>query len=296
MDHLTALKVFRQVVELGSFAEASRQLGFSPAAVSKNVSELEAHLDVRLLNRTTRRMSKTEAGEIYYRQISRILDELKEAETSLGPMQHLPSGQLRVTAPMTLALLRLSSQLPRFLADNPKLSVDLNLESRRVNIVEEGYDLAIRASDGLVDSSLIAKKLMTMQQVVCGSPAYFEQHGVPGKPGDLANHNCIKFTLSGHVDDWDFVKGDETARVQVDGRYRVTSSLAVRDGLLEDFGLSLLPRIYVEEYLEQGRLRTVLDDWKAVESSVYAVYPSRQHLAPKVRAFIDFVVEVLKDR
>jgi DNA-binding transcriptional LysR family regulator len=296
MDHLTALKVFRQVVELGSFAEASRQLGFSPAAISKNVSELEAHLDVRLLNRTTRRMSKTEAGEIYYRQVSRILDELKEAETSLGPMQHMPSGQLRVTAPMTLALLKLSSQLPGFLSANPKLSVDLNLESRRVNIVEEGYDLAIRASDGLVDSSLIAKKLMTMQQVVCGSPAYFKQHGVPGKPDDLINHNCIKFTLSGHVDDWDFAKGDETARVQVDGRYRVTSSLAVQDALLEDFGVSLLPRIYVEEYLEQGRLRTVLDDWKAVESSVYAVYPSRQYLAPKVRAFIDFVVEVLKDK
>ena len=292
---MTALRVFRQAVELGSFAEASRQLRLSPAAISKNINELETRLAVRLINRTTRRMSLTEAGSIYYRRVARILDDLDDADRSLGPLQHQPSGLLRVSAPMTLTLTRLSTALPAFLSRHPHLSLDLQLEDRRVDIVKEGYDLAIRGSDNLEDSSLIARKLMTLRHVVCAAPGYFERHGVPKNPEEIAKHSCVQFTLSGHVDDWLFRKGDRTVRVPINGRYRVTSSLAVRDALRTGFGLTLIPWLYVKDDVAAGKLQTALDDWSSVETSVYAVYPSRRHVVPKLRAFLDFLVAELGD-
>ncbi|MCT7377812.1 LysR family transcriptional regulator [Chelativorans salis] len=293
MDRLTALKVFRHVVELGSFAEAARQLRLSPAAISKNVGELEANLAVRLLNRTTRRMSLTEAGSLYYDQVARILDELEEADSSLGPLQESPSGLLRVSAPVTLTLVCLSKALPGFLDRYLNLTLDLRLDDRRVNIVEEGFDIAIRASSSLEDSSLIARRLTTIPHVVCGAPSYLERSGTPARPEDLTHHSCIQFTLSGHANEWTFEKAGRQIRVPITGRYKVTSSLAVRDALRAGFGLSLIPWSYVREDVEQGRLRTVLDEWSAVALSVYAVYPSRRHVVPKVRAFLDFLVEEL---
>ena len=295
MDRLTALNVFRHAVELGSFAAASRHLGLSPAAISKNVSELEAHLAVRLLNRTTRRMSLTEAGELYYDRVVQVLDDLEDADGALGPMQQVPKGLLRVSAPMTLTLARLSSAMPTFLSRYPEISLDLRMDDRRVNIVEDGFDIAIRASDRLEDSSLVARKLMSMPHVVCAAPSYLDRHGAPLSPGDLEDHTCIQFTLSGHADEWTFSKADASASVPIDGRYKATSSLAVRDALVAGFGLSLIPRLYVAENIAQGRLRTVLDDWSPVETSVYAVYPSRRHVVAKVRAFLDFLVEELGD-
>lgn len=291
MDQLTALRVFRQVVERGSFADAARHMRLSPAAVSKNIGELEAYLNVRLLNRTTRRMSLTEAGTRYFEQVARILDDLAEADHSLGPLQQMPHGLLRVSAPMTFTLTRLSRAIVDFLARYPDLTLDLQLEDRRIDIVKEGFDLAIRGSDRLEDSSLIARRLMSLRHVVCGSPAYFGRAGHPRTPEDLRSHNCLQFTLSGHANEWDFTHDGRTVRVPVRGRYKVTTSLAVRDALLAGFGLSLIPRLYVEDDIARGRLTTVLDDWVPVETSIYAVYPSRQYVLPKVRAFIDFLIE-----
>ncbi|MBB2971767.1 LysR family transcriptional regulator [Mesorhizobium sp. RMAD-H1] len=291
MDQLTALRVFRQVVERGSFADAARHMRLSPAAVSKNIGELEAYLNVRLLNRTTRRMSLTEAGTRYFEQVARILDDLAEADHSLGPLQQMPHGLLRVSAPMTFTLTRLSRAIVDFLARYPDLTLDLQLEDRRIDIVKEGFDLAIRGSDRLEDSSLIARRLMSLRHVVCGSPAYFGRAGHPRTPEDLRSHNCLQFTLSGHANEWDFTRDGRTVRVPVRGRYKVTTSLAVRDALLAGFGLSLIPRLYVEDDIARGRLTTVLDDWVPVETSIYAVYPSRQYVLPKVRAFIDFLIE-----
>jgi DNA-binding transcriptional LysR family regulator len=294
MDRLTALNVFRHVVELGSFAAASRQLRLSPAAISTNIGQLETQLGVRLLNRTTRRVSLTEAGSLYYDQITRVLDDLNTADNSLGPLQQVPKGVLRISAPTTLTLMTpLSRVMPKFLDRYPDLSVDLRMDDRRVNIVEEGFDLAIRAVDNLEDSSLVARRLMTTPHVVCGAPSYFNRFGTPQEPADLRSHNCVQFPLSGHAAEWVFRRGDSSVRVPVTGRYSVTSSLAVRDALCEGFGLSLIPWIYVKRELADGRLRTVLNDWSAVELSVYAVYPSRRHVIPKLRAFVDFLVEEL---
>ncbi|WP_454675399.1 LysR family transcriptional regulator [Achromobacter pestifer] len=293
MDHLTALKVFRQVVEQGGFAPAARQLSLSPAAVSKNIAELERHVAARLLNRTTRRMSLTEAGTRYYEQVARILDDLQEAEQSLGPMQSEPSGILRVSAPMSLSLLRICPAIPAFLERYPRVSLDLNLEDRRVDIVKEGFDLAIRGTDRLEDSSLVARQLMMLDHVLCGAPAYFRRAGVPTSPEAVRGMECVQFTLSGHADEWVFTQAGQTQRVPVKGRYKVSSSLAVRDALRAGFGVSLVPRVYVQDDLASGALQAVLPDWVPVETYVYAVYPSRRHMVAKVRAFVDFLLEEL---
>ncbi|MCG7521846.1 LysR family transcriptional regulator [Ruegeria sp. Ofav3-42] len=291
---MTALTVFRTVVEHGSFAAASRKLGLSPAAISKNVSELEAHLSTQLINRTTRRMNLTEAGAVYFERVVRILDDLKDADGSIQANQNNPSGLLRVSAPMTLTLVGLSEVIPRFLDRYPDLSLDLNLDDRRVNLIEEGFDIALRGSDNLEDSNLIARKLLTMEHVLCASPLYFERHGFPQQPGDLEQHNCIQFTLSGHAKKWSFSIGNRTVAVPVRGRYQVSSSLAVRDALRAGFGLSLIPRMYVADDLASGRLCTALDDWTPNETSLYAVYPSRRYVDSKVRVFLDFLVEELR--
>lgn len=291
MDRYTALQVFRQVAELKSFAAAGRRLALSPAAVSKNIAELEAHVGARLIHRTTRRMSLTEEGQTYLEHVVRGLDALAEAEQALCPVKTTPSGTLRVSAPMTVTLTMLSGRIPEFLARYPLLGLDLHLDDRRVDLVREGFDLAIRGSDKLEDSSMVARKLTVMPHVLCAAPSYFEAHGRPATPADLKHHNCIRFSLSGHADQWEFSQGGHTERVDITARYSVASSLAVRDALRQGFGISLIPLPYVESDLKEGRLHTALNDWTTVETTLYAVYPSRQHLAPKIRAFLDFLVE-----
>ncbi len=295
MDRLTALNVFRNVVDAGSFAAASRRLGLSPAAVSKNIGELETFLAVRLLNRTTRRMSLTEAGSLYYDRIVRVLNDLNDADGALGAMQQAPKGTLRVSAPMTVTLTCLSARIPAFLDRYAELVLDLRLDDRRVDIVQEGFDMAIRGSDNLEDSSLIARKLMTMTHVLCGAPSYLERFGQPASPEAVADHTCIQFPFSDHADVWTFRNATRSVSVPIDGQYKVTSSLAVRDALRAGFGLSLIPWIYVRHDLEAGRLHTVLDAWSVDETTLYAVYPSKSYLVPKVRLFLDFVAEQFAD-
>lgn len=290
MDHLTALKVFRTTAAAGSFAGAARQLGLSAAAVSKNIAELEAHLKVRLINRTTRSMSLTEAGAAYVERLARILDDLDEADAALAPVGASPGGVLRVSAPLTFALTCISPHIPAFMARHPNLRLELNLQDTRIDLIGEGYDLAIRGSDRLEDSSLVARELMTMTHVLCGAPGYFAAHGRPAAPEDLKVHECVQFTLSGHANKWTFRRAGRSVAVPIDGRYKVSSSIAVRDALLAGFGLSLVPRIYVEQELAAGRLQAALEDWEADRTPVYAVYPSR-HLAAKTRAFVDFLLE-----
>ncbi len=288
---MTALNVFRTVVERGSFAAASRHLGLSPAAVSKNVSELETHLSARLINRTTRRMSLTEAGSLYFERVVQILDDLRDADGILQAGQETPGGLLRVSAPVTATLVGLSGAIPKFLERYPDVSLDLHLDDRRGNLVEEGFDIALRGSDSLEDSGLIARKLMVMEHVLCAAPSYFDAHGQPEQPEDLSAHNCIQFSLSDHAAKWSFQNGSRSVSVPVNGRYKVSSSLAVRDALRAGFGLSLIPRMYVADDLASGRLCTTLGHWTPNETSLYAVYPSRRHVVSKVRVFLDFLVQ-----
>jgi len=294
MSRYTALQIFRHVAELNSFAQAGRRLGLSPAAISKNIAELEARLGTRLISRSTRRMALTEEGTLYLRHVVQALDALSEGERALCAIRGGPAGTLRVSAPMTVTLTRLSTALPRFLARYPDLKLDLNLDDRRVDIVREGFDMAIRASDNLEDSSLVARKLAVMPHIVCAAPSYFDAHGTPTTPSDLKTHNCVRFSLSGHADTWRFSQGGRIEHIAITPRYSVTSSLAVRDALREGFGISLIPRPYVEDDLAAGRLLPALEDWQTVDTTLYAVYPSRQHLAPKIQVFLDFLADAFR--
>ncbi|MFY1054169.1 LysR family transcriptional regulator [Ectopseudomonas khazarica] len=293
MDRLTALAVFRQVVERGSFAAAARYLKLSAAAVSKNIGELEAHLAVRLLNRTTRSMSLTEAGQRYYEQVARILDDLQQADSSLGELQATPSGTLRVSAPMSFSLVCLADAIPRFLARYPELTLDLQLDDRRVDMIAEGFDLAVRGSDRLEDSSLVARPLLTLRHVLCAAPQYLRRHGTPQVPEDLQALECVQFSLSGHAREWVFQRGEQVRRLEVCGRYSVNSSLALCAALRAGHGISLVPEIYVRDDLAQGRLQPLLEDWQMMQTQLYAIYPSRRQLQAKVRVFIDFLLEEL---
>ncbi len=294
MDQLNALRLFRKTAELGSFAETARLSGLTAAAVGKNIGELEAHLKVRLFNRTTRRMSLTEAGRLYYEQIASLLEQLEEADRSLTPHHNKPSGLLRVTAPLTMTIVSLSQFIPEFLEQYPEITLELNLDDRQVDMVREGYDVAIRGSDALKNSSLISRKISALHHVICASPDYFAKHGTPQKPADLRHHNCIRYNLSDHVNEWEFRKAERTERVAVSGRYIVSSSFAVRDALCAGHGLSLIPVSYVQNEIAAGRLTTALDDWEQIETGIYIFYPSRRHLAGKVRAFLDFLSDKLQ--
>lgn len=343
MDRYLALQVFQQVAALESFAAAGRRLGLSAPAVSKNIAALEAHLGVRLINRSTRRMALTDEGRIYLAHVSRGLEALADGELALDPLRQQPRGTLRVAAPLSVTLSRLSARVPDFLARHPSLRLELDLDDRRVDLIREGFDLALRGSDRLEDSSLVARKLVDLPHVLCASPAYLQRHGTPTTPAELAAHSLIRFSLSGHADTWVFRPGGSAAdpsshgagvadgrmgpsgatslqaevgmartpavqgrqpaaphavtaasevRVPVDARYSVSSSLAVRDALRAGLGVSLIPRLYVEDDLRTGQLQALLPEWESVGTTLYVIYPSRQYLSLKVRAFVEFLREV----
>lgn len=291
MDRFTALQVFRAVAELGSFAGAARRLGLSPAAVSKNIAELERQVGTRLINRTTRRMSLTEAGRIYREHVVRGLDALADADQAVDAANADPAGTLRVSAPLTVGLTRMTGAVPAFLARYPGIRLDLHLDDRRVDLIRDGFDLAIRGSDTLEDSSMVARKLGVMQHVLCAAPSYFAAHGKPAAPAELRAHQCVRFSLSGHANTWEFRKGQQTEQVAIDARYSVSSSLAVRDALRAGFGISLIPYPYVADDLKAGVLEPALEDWESVATTLYAIYPSRQLLAPKIRVFVEFFMQ-----
>lgn len=294
MDKLTALRVFHAAAEAGSFAAAGRRLGVSAAAVSKNIAELEDHLKARLFNRTTRQVSLTEAGAAYLARVGPLLADLDRADESVAQLTRGPTGVLRVAAPASFSIVCLSRVSARFLAAYPEMSLHLDLDDRKVDIVAGGHDLAIRGSRRLDDSSLTARKLVDLPHVLCAAPGYLAQHGTPSTPHDLESHACLSYALSEPPGEWQFTRGADTARVPVRARFAATSSLALREAALEGMGLALLPLIYVSEALASGRLVRVLPDWHSPTASMYAIYPSRTHLAPKLSAYVNFLVDELR--
>ncbi|GAB4344862.1 MAG: LysR family transcriptional regulator [Gammaproteobacteria bacterium] len=295
MDSLTDIAVFVQVVESGSFTAAAEKLGLSKSVVSKYVTRLEERLGARLLHRTTRRLSLTEVGRVFHARSQLGLRELEEAEAEVSRLQGAPRGELRINSPMSFGILHLAPALPEFLSLYPELTVDMNLDDRRIDLVEEGFDLAIRIGE-LPDSSLVARRLAPCRHVVCGSPRYFERCGLPRTPEDLRDHNAITFKYQDSPHEWHFVTPTGgVARVRVSGTIRMNNSLGLREALLRDVGLTLTPSFVVGADIAAGRLRAVLTDYQALELSIYALYPERRHLSPKVRAFIDFLSQRLTD-
>ncbi len=291
MQSLTDIAIFVKVVELSSFTAAAEALEMSPPVVSKAVTRLEEKLGARLLNRTTRRLSLTEAGSELYRRTVRALGEIENAELEVARFQTEPRGTLRVSAPMSFSILQLGAKLQGFLERYPGVSIELNLDDRRVDLVEEGFDVAIRIGT-LRDSSLVARKIVPCRQVMCASPDYLKKHGTPEQPEDLLEHNCILYSFLTNAREWRLVdEQGETHVVPLKGSLQTNNGLVNRAACLSGAGIVLLPTFYVGEQLRSGELVPVLCKFRPIDLAVYAVYPERRNLTPKVRAFVDFLAE-----
>lgn len=295
MSSLTDIAVFVHVVDAGSFTAAAEKLGLSKSVVSKYVTRLEDRLGARLLNRTTRRLSLTEVGRAFYERSREGLREIEEAEAEVSRLQGAPRGVLRLNSPMSFGILHIAPALPEFLARYPDLSVDMNLDDRCVDLVEEGFDLAIRIGE-LPDSSLVARRLGPCRHVVCAAPGYFKRHGLPRTPEELRDHNAITYQYQNSPREWHFAAPHGgVVRVPVSGTIQMNNSLGLREALLHDVGVTLTPTFVVGVDIKAGRLQAVLTEYKALELSIYAVYPQRRHLSPKVRAFVDFMGNRITD-
>jgi DNA-binding transcriptional LysR family regulator len=283
------MAVFTKVVESASFAAAARHFGMSPAMVSKHVQSLEERLGVRLLNRTTRRVSATEVGQSYYEHCQRILAEMEQADRAAGDLQTAPRGLLRVTAPVSFALRHLGPAIAEYLAAYPDVSIELSLDDPYVDLVEERFDLAIRVGR-LADSSLMSRKLCSVTMMLCAAPAYLQAKGAPQAPSDLTKHNCLVYTYTTPQSAWRFVdqKGNEHV-VRISGRFLANNGDALRALALKGVGVILAPDFIVDEDVAAGRLIQLLPDYTTQETPVHAVYPHGRLLSAKTRTFIDFI-------
>lgn len=283
--------MFVRVVDAGSFTRAAEQLRLSRPVVSKYVSRLEDRLGVRLLNRTTRRLSLTEAGRIFHQRSQRGLQDIEQAEAEVSSLQENPRGVLRLNTPMSFGILHIAPMLPEFQARYPDVSIDMNLDDRQVDVIEEGFDVSLRIAE-LPDSSLVARRLAPCRHAVVAAPAYLERHGTPRTPEDLRDHNIITFSYQASMDDWHFVAPDKRpVSVAVSGALQVNNSLALREALLAGAGIMRTPTFVVGRDIQAGRLVPLLGKYQALEISIFLVYPQRRHLSPKVRAFVDFMAE-----
>jgi len=292
IDSLPALAVFARVVELQSFTAAARALGLSKSAVSKQVARLENRLGARLLNRTTRRLSLTEVGEVFYERCARIIEEAEAAEAEAGSLATAPRGRLRVNAPMTFGTMHLSPAIPDFLADYPELAIDLTLEDQLVDLVEAGYDIAIRISS-LTDSSLVARRLAPSRHVICAAPSYLARHGRPRWPDELRAHNCLAYAYRRAGTDWLVDGGDGSApvRVPVRGSLRANNGDVLLAAALAGTGVVLMPTFIAGPQLRSGALVPLFEEALPPGHAIHAVYPHRRHVLPKVRAFVDFLAD-----
>jgi DNA-binding transcriptional LysR family regulator len=292
MDKLTGMAVFARVIDAGSFTAAAAQLGMSKSAVSKAISALEDRLGARLLNRTTRRLALTEVGRAFYERCARIVAEAEEAELAVTHLQLTPRGTLRVNAPMSFGALHLGPALAVFLARYPELKVDLELSDRFVDLLEEGYDVAVRIAAALPDSSLIARRITVDDAVICASPAYWQRHSRPRVPADLERHACVTYAYNPNPREWPFVAADgRPINVRVDGPLHTNNGEATLHVALAGLAVVRLPRFICGPELAPGRLEAVLADATPPPNGIYAIYPHNRHLSAKVRAFVDFLIE-----
>lgn len=291
MDRLDALKAFVKVAETQSFSEAAARLGASKSALSRQVSALEAELGARLFHRTTRSLTLTEAGRGYLERVSQILADLAQADESVTALQAAPRGRLRVNAPLSFGFLHLAPLLPEFLARCPELEVDVAMNDRFVDLVEEGFDVAVRIG-ALADSSLIVRRLAPIRRVICASPAYLAAHGTPATPTDLQDHQCLLNTNLAPGREWRFATPEgRPIAVHVGGRLSMNNGDALRVAALRGLGLVDLPTFIVGRDLQSGALVSLLDAYVPQTMALHAVYPHARHLSPKVRVFIDFLAE-----
>ena len=290
MDTLTSMKVFATVVDAGSFAAASNRLELSRAMVSKHVAHLEHRLGTRLLNRTTRRLSLTESGASYFDHCQSILQDIEEAELAATEFTSVPRGTLRLTLPLVFGAAHVAPMIADYLSLHREAKLDFTLDDRKVDIVNEGYDLGIRIGN-LIDNALIVRKLASAPVVVCGSPDYFRRNGIPQHPSDLTRHACLGYSYNEATGEWPFSGPEGEMRIAVSGNIRANNGDFLRVAALSGAGIVMQPRFVVGSDLQSGRLQAVLGEYTSREVGIYVVYPSRRYLPAKARAFIDFLAE-----
>jgi len=290
MDKLSSIKVFQQVARLGNFTIAAETLGISKAMASKHVSQLENQLGVRLLNRTTRHLSLTEAGTTYRERIGGILDEMEEIELAVGKLSSEPRGTLRVMAPPSFGSFHLTRAIADYRKQYRNVSFDLIFTERPPDIVEEGLDMAIYIG-ALVDSSLIARQLTQSRLMICGSPDYLQEHGIPETPSALSRHNCLILSTRAQMGEWAITENGDVSSVRVTGDIRSHTGDALRIAAIKGCGLIQLPTYLIGADIKTGKLKPVLEQFEPPARPIYAIYLHRRHLSAKIRTFVDFLYE-----
>jgi DNA-binding transcriptional LysR family regulator len=294
MDRLRAFEVFTTVVAKGGFARAAEALNTSPANVTRYVAELETYLGTQLLNRTSRRVALTEAGAALDERLRTVLEDVAEAEAIASAESLTPRGRLRINAPQTFGVLHLAPLWPRFMARYPEIELDVSLSDRVVDLVDEGFDLAVRISRG-GSQAHTARKLAVSRNLVCAAPAYIAAHGAPDTPADLVRHACVVYTLAPSRDEWLFVGADgEPYSAPIKSKFTANNGDTVRAMALSGQAIAWLPTFLVGDDLRAGRLIRLLPDHTPPTIDILAIYPNRRHLSAKVRVMVDFLADAFR--
>jgi DNA-binding transcriptional LysR family regulator len=293
MDKFLEMKAFAAVVDAGSFVKAADALRLSKTAVSRHVGELESRLGVRLLHRTTRKLSTTREGELFYARCKELLAIVDEAEGEITTHAAHASGLLKVNVPVTFGLMYLAPLWASFMARHPQIALEVTLSDRIVDLIEEGYDIAVRIAR-LPSSSLVSRKLTSTRMVLCASPRYLAEHGAPAHPAEIAGHVVLAYTLLSMGDNWEFDGPQGPVTVRTAPRMRTNSGETCCAAALQHQGIVLQPSFLVDAHLRSGALVEVLPQYRSAELGVYAVYPTRRHVAPKVRVLIAFLTEAFR--
>lgn len=289
------MAIFARVVEARSFSEAARRIGISKAAVSKAVAQLEHSMGARLLNRTTRSMSPTEAGTTFYEHCARIVEEYDQARLAMGRLHSEPRGLLRVSASVAFGTLHIAPALPEFLARYPEVRIDMAIGDRFVDLAEEGFDVAIRITKEPAPN-LVARRLAPVNRKIVATPGYFRRHGLPRKPAQLADHNCLTYTHFNPRDVWRLRGPGGDIAVPISGNLRLNDDEALTAAVMGGLGVALLPTFLIGRALHEKKLKAVLSNYVPSERHIFAVYLPNRHVPAKVRAFIDFLVKRFSPR
>lgn len=293
MDKFQEMQAFVSVVDAGSFVRAADVLDTSKAAISRHVAELEQRLGVRLLNRTTRKLSLTDDGQTFYHRCSEILASVGEAESDLSSRSAEASGLLRISAPVTFGILHLAPLWGEFLSQHPKVEMDVSLSDRTVDLVEDGFDLAIRISS-TPHPNLIARHLASTRMVLCASPKYLKRRGMPKQPQDLAGHDVISYSYWSSRDEWKFDGPEGQVAVKTHPRIHANNGDTCLAAALQHQGIILQPSFLVERHLRSGDLKEIIPAYQSVELGIFVIYASRRQLPLKLRHLIDFLVEAFR--
>ncbi|MBL4712709.1 MAG: LysR family transcriptional regulator [Gammaproteobacteria bacterium] len=291
---LDGMAVFVGIINTGSFTAAAQALGHSTSYVSKEITRLEKRLGSRLLNRTTRTISLTDAGRSYYERCSQIIIDAENAERSISQLQDRPRGLLRVNAPLSIGSIYLLDYFPEFMRLFPEITFEVEFNDRMIDVVAEGYDVVIRAGE-IKDSNLVARKLMSSKSIVVASPDYLQANGRPQQPADLEQHACLAYSLIPNPTAWSFVKDGSHSTINFNPRLLANNAELEVAMLVRGVGIGRVPLFCCEKEIAKGKLEIVLADYEQPEIGVYAVFPHRQYLAARVRVFVDFLVQKFSD-